>query len=75
MVGAYVSVVHDAVSLLVYFGWNSFTVPYDLSMQGENEPWAEEFLSRMQLRFEKCSKVWKNLQLEVSHSYPQSIVL
>ncbi|KAK1319035.1 hypothetical protein QJS10_CPB04g01879 [Acorus calamus] len=53
----------------------SFSVPYDLSMGGENELWAETFLARMLAKVDKCKHVWKNLRLEVSQCYPQSIAL
>ncbi|KAL5703329.1 hypothetical protein ACHQM5_028432 [Ranunculus cassubicifolius] len=53
----------------------SFSVPYDLSMGGRNEPWAEAFLSLILTKFGKCKHVWKELQMEVSECYPQSVVL
>ncbi|KAK9138771.1 hypothetical protein Sjap_009365 [Stephania japonica] len=43
----------------------SFSVPYDLSMGGKNEPWAEAFLARMLAKLENCKHVWRNLELEV----------
>ncbi|XP_020261521.1 uncharacterized protein LOC109837613 isoform X2 [Asparagus officinalis] len=53
----------------------SFTVPYDLSLREEKEPWAEAFLARLLAKFECCKPVWTNMQLEVNQCYPQSIVL
>ncbi|XP_043811601.1 uncharacterized protein LOC110613980 isoform X2 [Manihot esculenta] len=53
----------------------SFSVPYELSMGGSKEPWAEAFLAQMQSRWKKCKSVWKPLQMEVSEYYPQAIVL
>lgn len=53
----------------------SFSVPYDLSIEGSNEPWAEAFMTRMQARLERCSQVWGSVKLEVSGCYPQAIVL
>ncbi|XP_010526097.1 PREDICTED: uncharacterized protein LOC104803749 [Tarenaya hassleriana] len=53
----------------------SFSVPYDLSMGGRDEPWAEAFLGRMRLKWEECKHVWTSLELEVSECYPQAIVL
>ncbi|XP_058094174.1 uncharacterized protein LOC131240128 isoform X2 [Magnolia sinica] len=53
----------------------SFTVPYDLSMGGEKEPWAKAFLAHMWTKFERCKKSWRYLRMEVSECYPQSIVL
>ncbi|XP_065867008.1 uncharacterized protein [Euphorbia lathyris] len=53
----------------------SFSVPYELSMGGSKEPWAEAFMGKMQSRWENCKQVWKVLQLEVSECYPQAIVL
>ncbi|OAY51931.1 hypothetical protein MANES_04G043800v8 [Manihot esculenta] len=54
---------------------SSFSVPYELSMGGSKEPWAEAFLAQMQSRWKKCKSVWKPLQMEVSEYYPQAIVL
>ncbi|XP_010248996.1 PREDICTED: uncharacterized protein LOC104591706 isoform X2 [Nelumbo nucifera] len=53
----------------------SFSVPYDLSMGGKNEPWAEEFLASMMTKWERCKQAWGNLQMEVSECYPQAVVL
>ncbi|XP_071938631.1 uncharacterized protein [Coffea arabica] len=53
----------------------SFTVPYDLSLEGRNEPWAKSFLLRMQAKLETCKQVWGSLKMEVSGCYPQAIVL
>ncbi|KAL2507267.1 hypothetical protein Fot_30914 [Forsythia ovata] len=53
----------------------SFTVPFDLSSEGNNEPWAKAFLARIQGRWERCKHVWGSLQMEVSGCYPQAIVL
>ncbi|KAJ9189189.1 hypothetical protein P3X46_000515 [Hevea brasiliensis] len=53
----------------------SFSVPYELSMGGSKEQWAEAFLAQMQSRWEKCKNIWRPLQMEVSECYPQAIVL
>ncbi|KAE8125263.1 hypothetical protein FH972_020094 [Carpinus fangiana] len=53
----------------------SFSVPYDLSMGGSNEQWAEAFLANMQEKWGRCKQVWRSLQMEVSECYPQAIVL
>ncbi|EEF29026.1 uncharacterized protein LOC8261710 isoform X1 [Ricinus communis] len=53
----------------------SFSVPYELSMGGSKEPWAEAFLAQMQSRWEKSKQIWRTLQMEVSECYPQAIVL
>ncbi|KAL6582127.1 hypothetical protein OROMI_006141 [Orobanche minor] len=54
----------------------SFTVPYELSMEGSNELWAESFLAQMKGRWENnCKHVWESLHMEVICSYPQAIVL
>ncbi|KAL6532136.1 hypothetical protein OROGR_014106 [Orobanche gracilis] len=54
----------------------SFTVPYELSMEGSNEPWAESFLAQMRVRWENnCKHVWESLHMEVIGSYPQPIAL
>ncbi|WCJ41333.1 hypothetical protein M5689_022211 [Euphorbia peplus] len=53
----------------------SFSVPYELSMGGSKEPWAEAFMAQMQSRWENCKRVWKTLEMEVSECYPQAIVL
>ncbi|XP_020223315.1 uncharacterized protein LOC109805582 [Cajanus cajan] len=53
----------------------SFSVPYDLSMRGSNEQWAEAFLAHMQAKWEKCAYAWKSLKMEVSECHPQAIVL
>ncbi|TKY48327.1 40S ribosomal protein S4-C [Spatholobus suberectus] len=53
----------------------SFSVPYDLSMRGSNEQWAEAFLAHMQAKWERCANAWKSLKMEVSECHPQAIVL
>ncbi|KAL8260118.1 hypothetical protein R6Q59_028071 [Mikania micrantha] len=53
----------------------SFTVPYELSIDGDHEAWAGVFLARMKARWEKCRHVWGPLQMEVSVTYPQAIAL
>ncbi|KAK3204405.1 hypothetical protein Dsin_018451 [Dipteronia sinensis] len=53
----------------------SFSVPYDLSMGGSNEPWAEMFMAQMQSKWGKCKQTWRTLQMEVSECYPQAIAL
>ncbi|XP_059446303.1 uncharacterized protein LOC132177838 isoform X2 [Corylus avellana] len=53
----------------------SFSVPYDLSMGGSNEQWAEAFLANMQEKWGRCKQVWRSLHMEVSECYPQAIVL
>ncbi|KAK9159562.1 hypothetical protein Syun_005903 [Stephania yunnanensis] len=53
----------------------SFSVPYDLSMGGKNEPWAEAFLARMLAKLGNCKHVWRSMELEVSECYPQAIAL
>ncbi|XP_030969398.1 uncharacterized protein LOC115989716 isoform X3 [Quercus lobata] len=53
----------------------SFSVPYDLSMGGSKEQWAEAFLAHMQEKWERCRPAWSSLQMEVSECYPQAIVL
>uniref|UniRef100_A0A5B7B4A1 Uncharacterized protein n=1 Tax=Davidia involucrata TaxID=16924 RepID=A0A5B7B4A1_DAVIN len=53
----------------------SFSVPYDLSLEGSNEPWAQAFLACTKARWESCKQVWGSLQMEVSGCYPQAIVL
>ncbi|CAH8269163.1 unnamed protein product [Arabidopsis lyrata] len=53
----------------------SFSVPYDLSMEGSKEVWAETFLERMSSRWEECKHIWRSLDLQVSECYPQAIVL
>ncbi|XP_048140338.1 uncharacterized protein LOC115745186 isoform X2 [Rhodamnia argentea] len=53
----------------------SFSVPYDLSMGGSHEPWAEAFLSDMHERWGRCKPAWGALHMEVTECYPQAIVL
>ncbi|ESQ44138.1 hypothetical protein EUTSA_v10006132mg [Eutrema salsugineum] len=53
----------------------SFSVPYDLSMGGSKEVWAETFLERMSARWGDCKHIWRSLDLQVSECYPQAIVL
>ncbi|KAH8484295.1 hypothetical protein H0E87_028665 [Populus deltoides] len=53
----------------------SFSVPYELSMGGSNEPWAVAFLAQMQTKWAKCKPTWRSLKMEVSECYPQAIVL
>ncbi|GKC63102.1 FAR1 DNA binding domain, zinc finger, SWIM-type, MULE transposase domain containing protein [Tanacetum coccineum] len=54
---------------------SSFSVPYDLSIDGESEVWAEAFLAHMKERWEGCKHVWGSLRMEVSATYPQAIAL
>ncbi|KAF8085846.1 hypothetical protein N665_0645s0024 [Sinapis alba] len=53
----------------------SFSVPYELSMGGSEEVWAESFLERTSSRWEECKHIWRSLDLQVSECYPQAIVL
>ncbi|CAN4119752.1 unnamed protein product [Withania somnifera] len=53
----------------------SFSVPYDLSLEGMNEPWVETFLTCIRARQERCNHIWTSLQLEVTACYPQAIAL
>ncbi|KAJ7980687.1 Proteasome subunit beta type-4 [Quillaja saponaria] len=53
----------------------SFSVPYDLSMRGSSEPWADAYLAHMLSKWEKCSHAWRFLRMEVNECYPQAIVL
>ncbi|KAM3303688.1 putative protein isoform X2 [Capsicum chacoense] len=53
----------------------SFSVPYDLSLEGMTEPWVETFLTRIRARQERCSQIWISLQMEVNACYPQAIAL
>lgn len=53
----------------------SFSVPYDLSMGGSNEPWAKAFMAHLEAKWEKCNQVWRSLQMEVSECPPQAIAL
>ncbi|KAK2973661.1 hypothetical protein RJ640_017033 [Escallonia rubra] len=53
----------------------SFSVPYELSMGGRHEPWAEAFLACIQTKWERCRHVWVSLKMEVSGCGPQAMVL
>ncbi|KAM5570166.1 hypothetical protein ABKV19_017265 [Rosa sericea] len=53
----------------------SFSVPYDLSIRGSKEEWAEALLAHLQEKWERCKNAWRSLQLEVSELNPQAIVL
>ncbi|KAL4193650.1 hypothetical protein AMTRI_Chr06g177790 [Amborella trichopoda] len=53
----------------------SFTVPYELSTEGRNEAWAQEFLTHMLLKIAKCKNIWRHLRMEVIECSPQSIAL
>ncbi|KAK7261618.1 hypothetical protein RIF29_27933 [Crotalaria pallida] len=53
----------------------SFSVPYNLSMRGSNEQWAQAFLAHMRMKWERCANAWKSLNMEVSECHPQAIVL
>ncbi|PIN11895.1 hypothetical protein CDL12_15497 [Handroanthus impetiginosus] len=53
----------------------SFTVPYELSLEGSNEPWAAAFLAEMRGKWENCKHIWSSLHMEVSGCYPQAIAL
>ncbi|GFP95810.1 hypothetical protein PHJA_001725200 [Phtheirospermum japonicum] len=53
----------------------SFTVPYELSLEGSNEAWAQLFLGEMMGKWEKCKHVWESLNMEVIGCYPQAIAL
>jgi hypothetical protein len=54
---------------------NSFSVPCDLSLEGEEEPWAKSFLAHMMVKFERCKHAWEYLHLEVDACYPQAVAL
>ncbi|XP_049380384.1 uncharacterized protein LOC125845034 isoform X2 [Solanum stenotomum] len=53
----------------------SFSVPYDLSLEGMDEPWVETFLTRIKAKQERCNQIWTSLQMEVNTCYPQAIAL
>lgn len=53
----------------------SFSVPYDLSLEGMDEPWVETFLTRVKAKQERCNQIWTSLQMEVNACYPQAIAL
>lgn len=53
----------------------SFTVPYELSMRGAKEAWAEAFLESMQQKWERCSQGWGSLRMDVTECHAQAIVL
>ncbi|KAM7489787.1 hypothetical protein LguiB_027271 [Lonicera macranthoides] len=53
----------------------SFTVPYELSIKGSDEAWAESFVARLQAKRESCKHIWGSLKMEVSACYPQAIAL
>lgn len=53
----------------------SFSVPYDLSLEGMDEPWVETFLTRIKAKQERCNQIWTSLQMEVNACYPQAIAL
>ncbi|TYI61011.1 hypothetical protein E1A91_D10G144400v1 [Gossypium mustelinum] len=53
----------------------SFSVPYELSMRGSNEAWAETFLACLQSKWGRCKQTWSSLEMEVSECYPQAIAL
>ncbi|KAI3676810.1 hypothetical protein L1987_86423 [Smallanthus sonchifolius] len=53
----------------------SFSVPFELSIDGDNEAWAGAFLACMKSRWENCKHIWGSLQMEVSATYPQAIAL
>ncbi|EYU37374.1 hypothetical protein ABFS82_07G087700 [Erythranthe guttata] len=53
----------------------SFTVPYDLSMEGSSEAWAKSFFAEMQVKWDKCKHIWGSLHMEVNACYPQAIAL
>lgn len=53
----------------------SFSVPYDLSLEGKDEPWAKVFFTNMMEKFLKFKHIWSDLRLEVSSCYPQAIAL
>ncbi|XP_078447552.1 uncharacterized protein LOC144716307 isoform X2 [Wolffia australiana] len=54
----------------------SFSVPYDLSLGGAEEPWARTWFESMLKKFESCGHVfWSSLRMEVSACYSQAIVL
>ncbi|KAL8104343.1 uncharacterized protein LOC141678554 isoform X2 [Apium graveolens] len=53
----------------------SFSVPYDLSVEGSDEAWATTFMATMQAKLDKSGQFWGSMKLEVSSCYPQSVVL
>lgn len=44
----------------------SFSVPYDLSVEGSREPWAQVFEARMRENWENYKQVWGSFRMEVS---------
>lgn len=53
----------------------SFSVPYELSMEGSSEPWAVAFVGHLLAKQERCQQTWRSLKMEVSQCCPQAIVL
>lgn len=50
----------------------SFSVPSDLSLEGCDEPWAQEFEGWMREKWENCKHVWHSFRMEVSVCHPQA---
>uniref|UniRef100_A0A453LBL7 Uncharacterized protein n=6 Tax=Aegilops tauschii subsp. strangulata TaxID=200361 RepID=A0A453LBL7_AEGTS len=53
----------------------SFSVPCDISMKREEEPWAKSFLARVNGKLERCSQVWASVRLEIEVFQSQSGVI
>ncbi|KAF7066616.1 hypothetical protein CFC21_072569 [Triticum aestivum] len=53
----------------------SFSVPCDMSVKRNEEPWAKAFLARMNGKLERCSHVWASVRLEIEVFQSQSGVI
>ncbi|CAM0952420.1 unnamed protein product [Alopecurus aequalis] len=53
----------------------SFSVPCNMSVKREEEPWAKSFLAHMNDKLERCSHVWASVRLEIEVFQSQSGVI
>lgn len=53
----------------------SFSVPCDISVKRDEEPWAKSFLARVNGKLERSSHVWASVRLEIEVFQSQSGVI
>ncbi|KQJ91023.1 uncharacterized protein LOC100824223 isoform X6 [Brachypodium distachyon] len=53
----------------------SFSVPCEMSVRRDEEPWAKSFLACMNEKLERCNHVWASMRLEIDVFRSQSGVI
>lgn len=53
----------------------SFSVPCDMSVKRDEEPWAKSFIAHMNEKLKRCNHVWASMRLEVEFFQSQSQVI